>query len=114
MTASSAQKSPIIVAIDKHNLDEVLMLADSLDPTLCRLKVGKELFTTCGPNVVKSLQNRGFEIFLDLKFHDIPNTTAQAVLRIWGFGWLMYTQVLAVMQWLFAKIVYYQKVIIHS
>ncbi|MGP1605478.1 MAG: orotidine-5'-phosphate decarboxylase [Moraxella sp.] len=86
MTEPSAQKSPIIVAIDKHNLDEALMLADSLDPTLCRLKVGKELFTTCGPNVVKSLQNRGFEIFLDLKFHDIPNTTAQAVLAAADMG----------------------------
>ena len=66
------------------------MLADSLDPTLCRLKVGKELFTTCGPNVVKSLQNRGFEIFLDLKFHDIPNTTAQAVLAAADMGvWMV-------------------------
>lgn len=90
MTEPSAQKSPIIVAIDKHNLDEALMLADSLDPTLCRLKVGKELFTTCGPNVVKSLQNRGFEIFLDLKFHDIPNTTAQAVLAAADMGvWMV-------------------------
>ncbi len=90
MTEPSAQKSPIIVAIDKHNLDEALMLADSLDPTLCRLKVGKELFTTCGPNVVKSLQNRGFEIFLDLKFHDIPNTTAQAVLAAADMGVWMF------------------------
>ncbi|MGP1607923.1 MAG: orotidine-5'-phosphate decarboxylase [Moraxella sp.] len=90
MTEPSAQKSPIIVAIDKHNLDEALMLADSLDPTLCRLKVGKELFTTCGPNVVKSFQNRGFEIFLDLKFHDIPNTTAQAVLAAADMGvWMV-------------------------
>lgn len=90
MTEPSAQKSPIIVAIDKHNLDEALMLADSLDPTLCRLKVGKELFATCGPNVVKSLQNRGFEIFLDLKFHDIPNTTAQAVLAAADMGvWMV-------------------------
>lgn len=90
MTEPSDQKSPIIVAIDKHNLDEALMLADSLDPTLCRLKVGKELFTTCGPNVVKSLQNRGFEIFLDLKFHDIPNTTAQAVLAAADMGvWMV-------------------------
>lgn len=90
MTEPSAQKSPIIVAIDKHNLDEALMLADSLDPTLCRLKVGKELFTTCGPNVVKSLQNRGFEVFLDLKFHDIPNTTAQAVLAAADMGvWMV-------------------------
>ena len=90
MTEPSAQKSPIIVAIDKHNLDEALILADSLDPTLCRLKVGKQLFTTCGPNVVKSLQNRGFEIFLDLKFHDIPNTTAQAVLAAADMGvWMV-------------------------
>lgn len=71
--------SPIIVAVDKHTLDDALALADQLDPALCRLKVGKELFCACGPNAVNALQKRGFQIFLDLKFHDIPNTTAQAV-----------------------------------
>jgi orotidine-5'-phosphate decarboxylase len=56
-----------------------LSLADQLDPTLCRVKVGKELFTREGPSVVTALQARGFEVFLDLKFHDIPNTVASAV-----------------------------------
>lgn len=71
--------SPVIVALDNLSMTEALALADHLDPSLCRLKVGKELFTRCGTKIVTDLQNRGFEIFLDLKFHDIPNTTAQAV-----------------------------------
>lgn len=71
--------SPIIVAIDRPDLPSALSLADVLDPALCRLKVGKELFTACGTDIVKQLHKRGFEIFLDLKFHDIPNTTTQAV-----------------------------------
>lgn len=78
--------SPIIVAVDKHNLPDALTLADSLDPSLCRLKVGKELFTVCGTQVVKAFHERGFEVFLDLKFHDIPNTTAQAVLSAADMG----------------------------
>jgi orotidine-5'-phosphate decarboxylase len=53
-------------------------LVSRLDPSLCRLKVGKELFTIAGPQLVEQLIKRGFEVFLDLKFHDIPNTTAQA------------------------------------
>ncbi|HCA25421.1 MAG TPA: orotidine-5'-phosphate decarboxylase, partial [Pseudomonas sp.] len=56
-----------------------LQLADVLDPQKCRVKVGKELFTSAGPAVVEALQAKGFEVFLDLKFHDIPNTTASAV-----------------------------------
>lgn len=71
--------TPIIVAIDRPDLSSALSLADVLDPALCRLKVGKELFTACGTDIVKQLHERGFEIFLDLKFHDIPNTTTQAV-----------------------------------
>lgn len=82
----SVVSSPIIVAIDKHDLDGALALADSLDPQQCRLKVGKELFTACGVSAVKALQGRGFELFLDLKFHDIPNTTAQAVLSAADLG----------------------------
>lgn len=70
----------IIVALDVHSHDQALALADQLDPTLCRVKVGKELFTIAGPQVLTALHQRGFDIFLDLKFHDIPNTTAQAVL----------------------------------
>ncbi|AIK00034.1 orotidine-5'-phosphate decarboxylase [Moraxella catarrhalis] len=78
--------SPIIVAVDKHNLNDALSLADSLDPALCRLKVGKELFTVCGIQIIKAFHERGFEVFLDLKFHDIPNTTAQAVLSAADMG----------------------------
>ena len=72
-------KSTVIVALDYDNQDSALTLADRLDPTLCRLKVGKELFTAVGPSVVKKLTDRGFDIFLDLKFHDIPNTVAKAI-----------------------------------
>lgn len=72
-------QTPIIVALDFPSRDAALALAGQLDPTLCRVKVGKELFTRCGPQVVEALQAMGFEVFLDLKFHDIPNTTAMAV-----------------------------------
>ena len=68
----------IIVALDYPQAAPALALAQKLDPTKCRLKVGKELFTAAGPQLVEALQQSGFEVFLDLKFHDIPNTTAQA------------------------------------
>jgi orotidine-5'-phosphate decarboxylase len=68
----------IIVALDYPDAASALVLVARLDPALCRLKVGKELFTVAGPQLVEQLQQRGFEVFLDLKFHDIPNTTAQA------------------------------------
>ncbi|UJJ32082.1 orotidine-5'-phosphate decarboxylase [Halopseudomonas maritima] len=71
--------SPIIVALDFPETGAALQLADELDPKKCRVKVGKELFTSAGPAVVEALQDKGFEVFLDLKFHDIPNTTASAV-----------------------------------
>lgn len=80
----------IIVALDASNQHDALHLADQLDPTLCRVKVGKELFTHLGPQIVKELHGRGFEVFLDLKFHDIPNTTAQAVLAAAEMGvWMV-------------------------
>ena len=72
-------QTPIIVALDFPTREAALALAERLDPQQCRVKVGKELFTRCGPAVVETLQQRGFEVFLDLKFHDIPNTTAMAV-----------------------------------
>jgi len=72
--------TPIIVALDVASEAQALSLADQLDPKLCRVKVGKELFTRCGPGILEQLHQRNFEIFLDLKFHDIPNTCAQAVL----------------------------------
>ena len=72
-------QSPIIVALDFPNAEAAVALAERLNPADCRVKVGKELFTAAGPQVVEALQSKGFEVFLDLKFHDIPNTTAGAV-----------------------------------
>ena len=71
--------SPIVVALDFPSEAQALALAERLNRQQCRLKVGKELFTRCGPKVVEGLHALGFEVFLDLKFHDIPNTTAMAV-----------------------------------
>ena len=70
--------SPLIVALDYASDREALALAAQLDPAVCRVKVGKELFTMAGPAIVVSLQRMGFEVFLDLKFHDIPQTVAKA------------------------------------
>nr|WP_029510935.1 orotidine-5'-phosphate decarboxylase [Marinobacterium stanieri] len=69
----------IIVALDYSDRDQALQMARQLDPALCRVKVGKELFTRCGPGIVEALHALNFDVFLDLKFHDIPNTTARAV-----------------------------------
>lgn len=68
----------IIVALDYPQAAPALELVARLQPGLCRLKVGKELFTATGPQLLEQFMRRGFEVFLDLKFHDIPNTTAQA------------------------------------
>jgi orotidine-5'-phosphate decarboxylase len=80
----------IIVALDFPSQDPALALVDQLDPKKCRLKVGKELFTRSGPQLVEALQGRGFEVFLDLKFHDIPNTTSAAVAAAADLGvWMV-------------------------
>ncbi|MGA9699056.1 orotidine-5'-phosphate decarboxylase [Acinetobacter sp. ANC 3781] len=80
----------IIVALDAKSQYDALTIAEQLDPALCRVKVGKELFTHEGPSVVKALHEKGFEVFLDLKFHDIPNTTAQAVCAAADLGvWMV-------------------------
>lgn len=68
----------VIVALDYPDANQAMALADRLDPALCKLKVGKELFVRAGPALVEQLSTRGFKVFLDLKFHDIPNTVAQA------------------------------------
>lgn len=72
-------QSPIIVALDYDNQRLALELADQIEPKDCRLKIGKEMFSLCGPELVRELHNRGFDVFLDLKFHDIPNTVAKSV-----------------------------------
>jgi len=71
--------SPLIIALDYPSLGEALACAQKLDPTKVRLKVGKQLFTSEGPRVLDALHALGFDVFLDLKFHDIPNTVAGAV-----------------------------------
>lgn len=82
-TASSISRaltsSPVVVALDYDNRDKALAFVDRINPRDCRLKVGKEMFTLFGPQLVRDLQQRGFDVFLDLKFHDIPNTAAHAV-----------------------------------
>ncbi|KFI11225.1 MULTISPECIES: orotidine-5'-phosphate decarboxylase [Vibrio] len=69
----------VIVALDYDNQADALTFVDRIDPSSCRLKVGKEMFTLFGPDFVKELHKRGFSVFLDLKFHDIPNTCSKAV-----------------------------------
>ena len=69
----------VIIALDYEKEADALALVDQLDPQTCRLKVGKEMFTTLGTGFVKQLHSRHFDVFLDLKFHDIPNTVARAV-----------------------------------
>ena len=73
-----SSRKPIIVVLDYPTAARAMNLVDQLDPALCRVKVGKELFTATGPAMVEELTRRGFDVFLDLKFHDIPNTVAGA------------------------------------
>lgn len=79
MSISSSPNSPVIIALDYNNIDQAKALVSQLSPEQCRLKVGKEMFTLFGPDWVRYLVDHGFEVFLDLKFHDIPNTVAKAV-----------------------------------
>jgi orotidine-5'-phosphate decarboxylase len=83
--------SRVIVALDFDSAATALALVGRLDPELCKLKVGKELFTRAGPQLVEQLVKSGFDVFLDLKFHDIPNTVAGACraaadLGVWMFN----------------------------
>lgn len=79
MSVPSERGARVLVALDVAQPRTALELADRLDPALCRLKVGKELFTRGGPETVRALVARGYEVFLDLKYHDIPNTVAGAL-----------------------------------
>lgn len=89
-STKNAVAKPLIVALDYPSADQALAMAAQLDPTKCRVKVGKELFTREGPSVVRALHQAGFEVFLDLKFHDIPNTVAKAVVAAAEMGvWMV-------------------------
>ena len=80
----------IIVALDFPDASSALALAGRLDPKLCRVKVGKELYTAAGPALVEKLRASGFQVFLDLKFHDIPNTVAAACAAAAALGvWMI-------------------------
>ena len=82
--------SKIIIALDYSNATSALQLVNQLDPGLCKLKVGKELFTAAGPQLVEKLVAKGYDIFLDLKFHDIPNTVAKACQAASNLGvWML-------------------------
>jgi len=80
----------IIVALDYADASSALKLVNQLDPSLCRLKVGKELFTAVGPHFIEQLTHANFGVFLDLKFHDIPNTVAKACSAASNLGvWML-------------------------
>lgn len=86
--ATSACAPVIIVALDMADPVQALQLVECLDPRVCRVKVGKQLFVSAGPAIVEKMVDRGYSVFLDLKFHDIPNTvagacTAAAQLGVW-------------------------------
>lgn len=88
--AGRIDRKRIIVALDYANPDQALAMADRLDKDLCRVKVGKELFTRAGPALVERLTGRGFDVFLDLKFHDIPHTVAAACAAAADLGvWML-------------------------
>ena len=79
----------IIIPLDMEYTSAV-SIADKLDPKICRLKVGNQLFTSSGPKILKTLHDKGFEIFLDLKFHDIPNTVYESVRSAANLGvWMI-------------------------
>ena len=80
----------IIVALDYNNLEEALKFIDKIDPSFCRLKIGKEMFTKYGPKAIFEFHSRGFEVFLDLKFHDIPTTVYKACISAFSHNvWML-------------------------
>lgn len=84
------KKSRIIIALDYPNAKAATQLLEQLDPARCRIKVGKELFTAVGPSFIEQLVTQGFDVFLDLKFHDIPNTVAKACQAAAALGvWML-------------------------
>ncbi len=90
VSSSKIPDSKIIVALDYSDANSALQLVNQLEPTLCKLKVGKELFTAAGPQLVEKLIAKNFDVFLDLKFHDIPNTVAKACQAASNLGvWML-------------------------
>lgn len=90
MKSMTPKPSKVIVALDFPDEISALQLVDRLQPEECRLKIGKELFTRLGPSVVEKLAARGFDIFLDMKYHDIPNTVARACVAAADIGvWML-------------------------
>lgn len=86
----SSQRCEVIIALDFSHLSDCLAWIDKLDPHYCALKIGSELFTRVGPQVVRACMERGFRVFLDLKFHDIPNTVAESVRAAADLGvWML-------------------------
>ena len=80
----------IIIALDYDNKESVINLCDQLDPSYCRIKVGKQLFTKLGPSIIDVIHKKNFEIFLDLKFHDIPVTVYKACIEAYRLGvWML-------------------------
>ncbi|MGJ8689471.1 MAG: orotidine-5'-phosphate decarboxylase [Gammaproteobacteria bacterium] len=90
MTQSAFDTKRIIVALDYPDASQARLLLAQLDPTQCRVKIGKELFTRSGPSFVEEVIALGFDVFLDMKYHDIPNTVAKAVLAAAQLGvWMV-------------------------
>src|ERR1051325_664386 len=74
-----SMQNPIIVALDVPSAEQAIKLAEGVPPAVGAFKIGGELFTSAGPEIVRRVRDTGAEVFLDLKFHDIPNTVAKAV-----------------------------------
>lgn len=87
---NNIQNPPVIVALDFDDKSKAIALIKQLKPEDCRLKIGKEMFTYLGPEFVREVVEMGFDVFLDLKFHDIPNTVAKACIAAANLGvWMV-------------------------
>ncbi len=85
-----SEKTKIIVALDYDNIEASFKFIDSIDSNSCRLKIGKELFTKYGPPIIDEIHKKGFEVFLDLKFHDIPTTVYKACISAFSLNvWML-------------------------
>ena len=90
MSFQDKNNSKVIVALDYNSKEDAILMANTLKPSLCKLKVGLELFVSCGPSIIKDLHTLGYKIFLDLKFHDITNTVVKSCLSASKLGvWMI-------------------------